>query len=190
MSFKNRNNLTIKNIADIVNNMRDTLIKIHEKNMIVGDYNEMNFLIDTKFEKVFHIDTDSWQTKSYKCNAIMHSIRDRLLPLGVFKESSDWFSWSIITFQLYAGLHPYKGKHPTYDFEQRMDKNISVFNKDVKIPKMVDLNIIPKNHLDYYKNVFINKDRSIPPKSQGASNIQIARKLFIDDKADMKMIIL
>jgi len=187
MSFKNRNNLTIKNIADIVDNMRDTLIKIHEKNIIVGDYNEMNFLIDMKFEKVFHIDTDSWQTKSYRCNAIMHSIRDRTLPLGEFKESSDWFSWAIITFQLYVGLHPYKGKHPhLHDYETRMDKNISVFDKNVKIPKMVDLSIIPKNHIDYYKNVFINKDRSIPPKSQGASNIQITRKLFIDDKADIK----
>lgn len=185
MSFKNRNSLTIKNIADVVDNMRDTLIKIHERNIIVGDYNEMNFLIDTKFEKVFHIDTDSWQTKSYKCNAIMHSVRDRTLPLGEFKESSDWFSWAVITFQLYIGLHPYKGRHQ-YDFEKRMDNNISVFNKEVKIPKNIDFNFIPKNHLDYYKNVFINKDRSVPPKSQGASNIQIIRKVFIDDEADIK----
>jgi len=185
MSFKNRNNLTIKQIADIVDSMKDTLIKIHQKNIVVGDYNEMNFLIDNKFRKVFHIDTDSYQTKSYKCNAIMHSIRDRTLPLGEFKESSDWFSWAVITFQLYVGLHPYKGKHQ-FDFEKRMDNNISVFNKEVRIPKNIDFDIIPKNHLNYYKNVFINKDRSIPPESEGASNIKVTRRVFADDKADIK----
>ncbi len=185
-SFKNRKKVVVKTIADLVDNMRETLIQIHGKKVVVGDYNEMNFLSDYKFKNVFYIDTDSYQTKSFKCNAIMHSVRDRTLPLGVFKESSDWFSWAVITFQMYTGIHPFKGKHPDYKFEDRMEKHISVYDNAVTVPKNIDLSAIPKNHLDYYKKVFVGKDRSVPPKSEGAENIQVIKKVFVDDKADIK----
>lgn len=183
-SFKTRNGLTIKNIADIVDNMRDTLIKIHEKNIVVGDYNEMNFLIDNLFKTVFYIDTDSYQTKSFKCNAIMHQFRDRLFPLGTFNKQSDWFSWSLVSFLLYVGIHPFKGRH-SLSMDERMDNNVSVFDKSVKVPKNIDFNIIPSNHLEYYKRVFINKERDIPPKSEGAENIQVVRKIYVDDKSSV-----
>ena len=185
-SFKNRNKINIKTIADLVDNMRETLVEIHKRKVVVGDYNEMNFLSDYKFKSVFYIDTDSYQTPSFKCNAIMHSVRDRVLPLGEFKKSSDWFSWAVITFQMYTGLHPFKGKHPQYKFEDRMEKHISVYDKSVTIPKNINLSAIPKNHLDYYKNVFINKDRSVPPKSEGAENIQVVKKVFVDATADIR----
>ncbi|MCP4651158.1 MAG: hypothetical protein GY853_13915 [PVC group bacterium] len=67
-----------------------------------------------------------------------------------------------------------------------MNKNVSIFDKTVTVPKNIDFNTIPKNHLDYFKRVFVNKERDVPPKSEGAENIQVTRKLFVDDKSDIK----
>ncbi len=182
-SFKTRNNISKNDVSKIADNMRETLIKIHTK-AIVGDYNEMNFLINSGFNNVYYIDTDSYQTKSFKCNAIMHQYRDRLNPLGTFNKRSDWFSWALVTFRLYCGIHPFRGRH-TLNFEERMDKSISVFDSNVTMPKNIDLNVIPKVHLEYYKDVFVNKNREIPPKSDGVFNLIVKRKLFIDSTSNL-----
>jgi hypothetical protein len=166
--FKKDNNITPEMTVELVKNMREMLDSLHKENIIVGDYNELNTLTDNKTYVIpYAIDVDSYQTRSFLCTAIMDSIRDRTLPFGIFKDSSDWFSWAIVTFQLYTGIHPYKGNHPNYgasDLDQRMKDNISVFNKDVKMPAICrDFSVIPKAHLEWYKVVFEKNDRTKPP---------------------------
>ncbi len=165
--FKNDNNISITKIIEIITKMQNQLNSLHKEDIIVGDYNEMNFLIDSSFTIPYQIDVDSYQTKSFPCTAIMDSIRDRRLPFGKFDCMSDWFSWAIVTFQIYTGIHPFKGKHPAYkttELDERMKNNISVFNSEVKLPKSCsDFSMIPKNQLDWYKSIFINNERTLPP---------------------------
>lgn len=165
--FKNDHAISISQIIEIISKMQKQLQSLHNEKIIVGDYNEMNFLIDSSFSIPYHIDVDSYQTDNFPCTAIMDTIRDRRLPFGKFDDLSDWFSWAIVSFQVYTGIHPFKGKHPDYkinDLDERMKNNISVFNKEVKLPKSCqDFSMIPKNQLDWYKTIFINGDRSIPP---------------------------
>jgi len=187
-NFKAQNKISPQMIVSLVKNMQETLISIHQKGIIVGDYNEMNFLVDKGFSIPYYIDTDSYQTPSYKCNAIMDSVRDRTLPMGDFTEFSDWYSWGIVTFQLYTGIHPFKGKHPKYkmnDLDGRMTDNISVFDKDVAVPKFVNFTGIPKAHLEWYKKVFIDGERSIPPFSDGVINYAVITNTFIDPNASV-----
>lgn len=171
--FKNDNNISPEMIINLVKNMQETLKKLHEKNIIVGDYNEMNFLTDRRYQVTYNIDVDSYQTKNFPCTAIMDSVRDRTLPFGKFEESSDWFSWAIVTFQLYTGIHPYKGRHPDFnasDLDGRMTNCVSVFDSKVKMPQVCkDFSIIPKTHLEWYKRVFDKKERSMPPFADGAA---------------------
>jgi len=170
--FKKDNNITPEMVVELVKHMQEMLISLHKENIVVGDYNEMNTLTDKTYTVPYAIDVDSYQTKNFPCTAIMESVRDRTMPFGQFKESSDWFSWAVVSFQLYTGIHPYKGNHPNYkgsEMGKRMDDNISVFNKDVKLPKMFqDFSVIPKRHLDWYKEVFDKNDRSMPPFVDGA----------------------
>lgn len=165
--FKDNNNITPAMIVNVITEMQKQLQSLHGECIIVGDYNEMNFLVDSKFSIPYHIDVDSYQTKNFPCTAIMDSVRDRRLPFGKFDDMSDWFAWAIVTFQMYTGIHPFKGRHPDYkttELDKRMINNVSVFNPDVKIPKNCqDFSAIPKNQLDWYKNVFMKGDRSIPP---------------------------
>jgi hypothetical protein len=84
---------------------------------------------------------------------------------GVWTDGSDWFSWGILAFQMITGIHPYKGKHPSVSsLQDRMQKSVSVFNKDVKVPKMVpDFKIIPDALSAWFKAVFDDRKRECPP---------------------------
>jgi hypothetical protein len=166
-TFRDDKNITTQQIIDLVKNMQESLKYIHTNGILVVDYNEMNFLLDKAFCRVYHIDVDSWQTKNFNAPVIMESIRDRTVPMGQYSEVTDWFSWAVVTFQMYIGIHPYKGIHPTFkpaEFMKRMDLNVSVFDKDVTLPDTCQpFSVIPKKHLEWYKAVFMKKERSVPP---------------------------
>lgn len=166
-NFKQSNGITPEIVVSLVRAMQETLQSVHDKQIIVADYNEMNFLVSKDWKTPYHIDVDSYQTKSFRATAIMESVWDRSRPRGEFDELSDWFSWAIVSFQLYTGIHPFKGKHPAYgtnELDKRMRDNVSVFNPDVRMPKALqDFSVIPSAHLDWYKNVFENGHRGLPP---------------------------
>jgi len=172
-TFRKDNSLTPKDVAEMVVKMQDTLVYIHSMKTIVVDYNEMNFLMAKGFDLIYHIDVDSYQTKHFPAVAIMESVRDHHSSKGQFNELTDWFSFAVVTFQMYTGIHPYKGIHPKYkpsELPKRMADGISVFDKNVKLPDTCqDFSVIPKKHLEWYKTLFIKNERSIPPYPDGVT---------------------
>lgn len=166
-AFRNQNSINNECIIDLVKKIQETIADIHRDKCLIVDLNEMNVLISARFKTPYFIDVDSYQTPSYKATAIMDSVRDRLVKNNQFTELSDWFSFAILAFQLYIGIHPYQGKHPDYkpnEWIKRMNDGISVFDKEVSIPKVCnDFNVIPSAHLKWFKQVFIKNERSIPP---------------------------
>jgi len=186
-SFRDRNNISQKMIVEIVKFMQKTLIEIHNHKILVVDYNEMNFLIDNAFKIVYHIDVDSYQTPSYPATALMESIRDRTSK-NKFTELTDWFSFGIIAFQLYIGTHPFKGRHPKYSPKEiarlkMMDDDISVFHKDVTLPpNCQDFSAIPKPHLEWFKKVFLNGERCIPPFADQIAAVAIVQKIIFGNE--------
>ncbi len=162
-SFKSRNSLKREDIIELVKKFRETMKHVHDNGILVVDVNELNFLVNDKFNNIFFIDVDSYQTPHFPATAIMENIKDR--HAKSFSELSDWFSWGIITFQMFVGIHPFKGKHPSInDMKERMQKNISVFNKRVSIPSVCEpLDSIPQAYRDWYKALFEEGKRMEPP---------------------------
>lgn len=162
-AFKQRNGLGNSEITKLVEGMRDSVYSVHKHNILIVDCNELNFLISEDFKTVYFIDTDSYQTPSFSATAIMDSIRDR--HTSSFNEGSDWFSWGVITFQMFTGIHPYKGRHPdAKSLEERMQKNISVFNKKVTVPKTtLSFTSIPYTFRVWYESLFEKGVRCAPP---------------------------
>ena len=144
--------------------MRNIVRAAHMHHAVMVDANEMNYLMVSGHKPVV-IDVDSWQIGRFKATVIMPSIRDH--HTKDFCADSDWFSWAVVTFQLFTGIHPYKGRHPKYkpfDFLQRMKDNVSVFNPDTHLPASArDFGLIPKGLKDWYVEVFENKARLAPP---------------------------
>jgi hypothetical protein len=97
----------------------------------------------------------------------MESIRDRHCDYSKGQQSkdSDWFSFAVLSFTMFTGIHPYKGKHPTIkDWNERFLKNMSVLNSEVKVPKAAfDFSVIPPNYLDWYTAVLEKGKRLEPP---------------------------
>jgi hypothetical protein len=149
--------------------MQETISHIHNNKILVVYLNEMNFLSCKKFKEVYFIDVDSYQTQSHPATALMESVRDRHMKPGVFTQDTDWFSFAVVSFQVFIGIHPFKGKHPTLKgFDARMNSNTSVFNKEVNVPKScLSLKVIPKNWRDWYKAVFEDGKRCAPPSVGG-----------------------
>jgi hypothetical protein len=170
-TFQNANGITNDHIIELVENIKNTIISpIHEKECLMVDGNEFNYLVRPDFITPLFIDVNSYKTRSFPPTAIMPSIRDWKNPTD-FTQSSDWFSFAIVSFQLFVGIHPFKGKHRDYkknDFQQRIIDSVSVFNSDVRLPPTVrDFDLIPSDYRDWYYRLFEKGERVFPPKMPG-----------------------
>lgn len=171
--FWTRNRITTNFISKIIEKIVDVTSFIHGNHgFLIVDGNEFNYLIGSgsvPFEIPYFIDVNSYQTPSFPATAIMPTVRD--FHTKGFDHGSDWFSFAIVAFQLFSGIHPYKGKHPDFgkgDLEGRMKANVSVFHKDVTCPGPTrDFKSIPNNYLDWFMSVFENGIRTLPPNKAG-----------------------
>ena len=184
-SFKKRNSIEPRNILSIVQDMQNGLNSIHDADVLVVDLNEMNLLV--KDSEVYWIDVDSYETPHYPATAIMDSIRDWRAN-GKWSKDTDWFSWGVVTFQLFTGIHPYKGKHASVKkMSDRMLQNLSVFNGQVNVPKMVpNFDVIPEAYRGWYRAVFEDGARVPPPKDLKAIVVVAApRHISSTDKIEI-----
>ena len=169
-AFRQRNNLTPDAVLRLVRRLQDGVSHVHAKGILIVDLNEMNFLVAEDFAEVYFIDVDSYQTPSYPATVLMESVRDR--HARSFTTGSDWFSFAVVSFQLFVGIHPYKGNYPPLqglpDKEQRLDArmraNVSVLRPGVSVPApCLPFSVIPPAYLDWYRAVFEDGQRLPPP---------------------------
>lgn len=175
-TFRESNNINDAMTLALVENIKRTTHYIHEHNCLIVDGNELNYLVAPDFVTPYFIDINCWQTKNFPASAIMPSIRD--WTTDTFTSLTDWFSFAIVTFQLFTGIHPFKGKHKDFrmnDFRGRIMRNMSVFNPQVSFPQNVrDFNLIPGAYKDWYYQLFENGKRTPPPVLPGeAGKVQV-----------------
>jgi serine/threonine protein kinase len=169
-SFRDRTGITPESSIKLVEQMMETIQFIHDKKILIVDMNEFNFLVDSKtFKTPYFIDVDSYQTQSFPATAIMLSIKD--WQSKDFNEYTDWYSFAIISCQIFVGIHPFKGTHPSYnrsDLEGRMKANVSIFNKDVSVPSATrEFDLIPDEIKKWYIDLFEKGKRTLPPSISG-----------------------
>jgi dUTPase len=166
-AFRRREGLSHDQVFGLVKKIRDGVKHAHEKDVLIVDMNELNFLVDPSFKEVFFIDCDSYQTRSFPATAIMENIRDPKVVNNQFSELSDWFSFAVLTFQMMTSISPYRGRHPKVKSPvERKKLQLSVFNPDVRIPRAAfPLDIIPEQWRAWYKAVLEDGQRLLPPGS-------------------------
>lgn len=171
-AFRQRAGLTPEKSLTLVRKLQASIAHIHSKRILVVDLNELNFLVDQGLAEVYSIDVDSYQTPGYRASALMESVRDRHAQPNHFTEATDWFAFAIVSWQMFIGIHPYKGRHPQYgdDLEQRMRHNLSVLNPEVKYPQgvVLPLDVIPPAYRRWYEAVLERGERSAPPDDTAA----------------------
>jgi hypothetical protein len=171
-AFRKQNNISPQDTADLVEIFRKRIDYVHQKDILIIDLNEFNFMLNQKkLKDIYFIDTDSYKTKSFPAVALMESVQDFTVKDNKFTDLSDWYSFAIISFYLFTGIHPYRGKHPGYSnlglhdqLVQRMKDHVSVLNSQTKYPSIVlPFSIIPKTYLGWYKEVLEKGNRLPPP---------------------------
>lgn len=196
-SFWQRSSFNFDLAKQLVDKMRSTMIFAHKQKAIIVDPNEGNWAVNSPNThpepKIF--DMDSWAIGRWKPSVIVPSIRD--WHTSGFTELSDWFSWGIITFQVFSGIHPYRGTLSGYgiqlnDLEKRMKDNLSVFTQGVRLNRAVrDFNEIPRSLLDWYQSVFQKAERTEPPSpfDKGISlvtNAALVQRTILTTNQSMK----
>jgi hypothetical protein len=187
--FKERHGLTPETVLDLVLQLREALVSIHQCKVQVIDFNELNILVSNDFGTPFVIDADSFQTPGFPATVIMPSVRDWHTPVKDYGEGSDWFSFAVVTFQLFLGIHPYKGRHPKVKgLEERMKANLSVFDKDVGVPKACySIDTIPAAYQDWYRAVLVDGKRYEPPVDANAVAVSVPIVMIKhSDKLDIR----
>lgn len=150
--------------------MRRIVEHAHAHQALMVDANELNWLVDGTTPVA--IDVDGWQLPGFPGNAVMASIKDPLMG-QCFSTSSDWFAWAVTSFQLWTGIHPYKGSHPGFArgaLAERMAAGVSVFDAQVNLPAAArPITDIPPALRAWYEDVFQRGCRSAPPAAWTAA---------------------
>lgn len=180
-AWRDANRFGLPQTQQVVQRMRETMAWAHTHQALLVDANELNWLVEGSDPTV--IDVDSWQVPGFAATAIMPSIRDPLATAG-FTQGSDWFAWGIVTFQLWTGIHPYKGTHPDFArsaLQERMAARASVFDPRVSVPAAArGVDGIPPALRAWYADVFQAGARSAPPTDfAGHAASQTAPKLRV-----------
>lgn len=189
-SFREREGLDHQAMLGLIQSLQARVEGVHRGGAVVVDLNEMNFLVDRRFVKVMAIDVDSYQTKSYQASAIMPSIRDwTVKPQERFTELSDWFSFACVAFQMFVGIHPYKGQHALKGFEARMRANASVLGPGVSVPSVVyPFSVIPSGYLGWFRAVLQEGKRMPPPTDPLASTGPVATVVPLQPSSAIDML--
>ena len=163
-----REGFDVSRAKKLVDRMREATRFIHDHKAVMVDSNELNWIAMVNGQngpEPRAIDVDQYSIGSYGPKAIMMSIKD--WHTEGFNELTDWFAWGVVTFQIFTGIHPYRGTLDGYtqrDLEKRMKDNTSVFEKGVRLNTAVrDFNSIPGPLLEWYRAVFEKKNRTVPP---------------------------
>jgi hypothetical protein len=174
-AFRQRNNLTPELMLRLVRRLQAGVSHVHDKGILIVDLNELNFLVSADFSEVFFVDVDSYQTPSFPATVLMESVRDR--HTMTFNHGSDWFSFAVVSFQMFVGIHPFKGAYAPLQhlpdkvkkLDARMLANISVLHPNVSVPSScLPFSVIPPVYLDWYRAVFEQGKRLPPPDNAHA----------------------
>lgn len=183
-TFREREGVTPDMMAKLVQQIADGIRFIHAKpGYLQVDGNEFNYMVTEKYDEVYFIDVNSYQTPHYPADALMQSVRDFHCPkdpktgLYVWSHDTDWFSAAVIFFYMFTGIHPFKGRHPKFTnlktaMIDQMKASVSVLNPDVQFPQAAVYfpfeSVIPGGKdgafMQWFKALFVDNKRFPAPK--------------------------
>ena len=195
-TYREREGVKPQQMADLAKQMAEAIRFIHKHpGYLQVDGNEFNYMITNNHKDVFLIDVNSFQTPSFPADAIMPSIRDWSVHgdsmTGFYKWSplSDWYSFSIISFLMFTGAHPYKQRHPDFQniktaMTDQMQAGVSILDPKSQFPKAAVYSpfedYIPGGkdgaYMQWYRAIFLDKKRTPAPDSFQAA-IHVAAKI-------------
>lgn len=173
--YREREGVTLNIMLNLIQQMREGIQHVHDKGLLQVDGNEMNYMVTKSYDDVYFIDVNSYETPHYPAEVLMLSIRDWHVETKgnrcIWTKNSDWFSFAVLSFYMFTGIHPYKGRHPKFTnmktmMVDQMKANISVLDSESVFPKAAayPFDVIPDAYMQWFKAVLVDGKRLPPPK--------------------------
>ena len=175
-AFRDRTGLTPEQTLKLVQVLQGQVKHCHSKGVVMVDLNEMNELVSKNFSELYTIDVDNFKTRSFPAQGLMDSVKDWHAN-GHYDEKSDWFSFAVVVFNLFFGIHPYKGKHPQYNLIERMKHNVTVRDPAVHYPRgsVLPFDVAPEVYLRWLDAVLTGGQRLAPPEDLTAKIVLVTK---------------
>jgi serine/threonine protein kinase len=167
--FIKSHNIKIKNIIEMIIEIKNTIIDLHSQNIIISDLNYKNVLFDNQYN-TYIIDIDSFVIGNYKNDVCMEFFKDPLLVGNNFTKETDAYAFSILLFQSLTRLHPFGGTmEPDLSLFERMKRGISVIDHpEIVVPNSKKINrweFMNPELLSELLEIYTNKQRFLISKS-------------------------
>lgn len=167
-------------VRDIFMDLHKAVDAIHVKQVVIGDFHDLNILVNETHDKIAIIDTDSFQFGKWFCNTFTEAFVDPLLcdqklsyPLLMrpHNDQSDWYGFAVMLMRSllfvspYGGIYKPKDPKKTIPHPARSLHKISVFHPEVQYPKpALPYKLLDDDLLQYFEHVFAQNYRGrIPP---------------------------
>jgi hypothetical protein len=155
--------------------LHDALAGLHRANVVVGDCNDLNVLVDGR--RVHLIDVDSYQLPGYPCAMFSERfvdprVCDGGVPVRPHDVDSDWFAYAVMVLRTLAGVGPWGGVHQPSDPAKRCppparaDRRLSVLGPDIVYPRAArPLAILPDELLEALRAIYERDRRGVFPRA-------------------------
>lgn len=165
---KFRQTVDTQSVIDLFLDLHETVAKLHFADVVIGDFNDLNILVQGT--QAFVIDADSFQFGSFPCSVFTARFVDPLLcdPQGTqpmlcrpYSWESDWYAFTVMLMQALLFVDPYGGVYKPSDPAQRLPAaarplhRVTVFHPQVRYPKpALPCDRLPEPLLDHFRRVF------------------------------------
>jgi len=144
---------TQEDAAKVLINLHALILGVHRAGVVIGDFNDKNVLVNIDTLEVFLIDVDSAQWGTWTSLVATAEFSDptlldqdqNLLRGARYSQTSDWYSFTVMVYQLFTLSHPYRdGVHRPkrkpgaprevrQNFSERVASRLSVFDPTVHL---------------------------------------------------------
>jgi hypothetical protein len=172
-SFRQSGNIPNERVVKIFENLHQTVAGIHQANVVIGDFNDLNELV--KSADVFIIDADSFQYGQFFCMTFTQKFVDptlcdpkQMTPVLAKPHNphSDWYAFCIMLMQSLLFVGPYGGVYKPKDQKKRIPHDaralhrITVFDPEVVYPKpAIHYQMLTDELLHLFHKVFAKDHR-------------------------------
>ncbi|ELS33550.1 MULTISPECIES: hypothetical protein [Pseudanabaena] len=178
-NYRQTNAISQQVVTNLFRDLHETVLKIHQVNVTIGDFNDLNLLVSQN--QVNLIDADSFQFEQFPCQVFTARFVDPILcdrnanqPIltSPHNPDSDWYAFTVMLMQSLLYVDPYGGvykpKSPAaiIPHSARPLQRITIFHPDVRYPKpAIPYKILSDDLLQHFHNCFEKDWRSTFPLS-------------------------
>ena len=178
-TYRNTNGLSQQFVTALFQDLHETVLKIHEVNVTIGDFNDLNLLVYQN--QVNIIDADSFQFGQFPCQVFTARFVDPILcdrkanqPIltSPHTPDSDWYAFTVMLMQSllyvdpYGGVYKPKSQASQIPHSARPLQRITIFHPDVRYPKpAIPYKVLSDDLLHHFHNCFEKDWRGDFPKN-------------------------